>query len=320
MSLIRRWFVLLFGMLLFLAGLGFPVFSQTKEQPVYVVPVHDEVEKGLHAFMKRSFEEAKENGAQLIVLDIHTPGGAVDAAGEIGKLLDETDTRTVAFINDRALSAGAFISLHTDAIYMVPNGQIGAAAIIDQQGNMADKKAQSYWRSAMKSAAQTNGLDPKYAIAMADPEVDLPEYNAGKGELLTFSSKEALETGYSKATVSQLKEVLQHEKAEGAPIVEVKESWAEKVARFVTNPIIVPILLSLASLGLVLELYSPGFGLPGSVGLVSLLLFFYGHLVAGLAGYESVLLFVIGALLIVAELFLPGGIAGMLGISALAGS
>ena len=320
MSLIRRWFVLLFGMLLFLAGLGFPVFSQTKEQPVYVVPVHDEVEKGLHAFMKRSFEEAEENGAQLIVLDIHTPGGAVDAAGEIGKLLDETDTRTVAFINDRALSAGAFISLHTDAIYMVPNGQIGAAAIIDQQGNMADKKAQSYWRSAMKSAAQTNGLDPKYAIAMADPEVDLPEYNAGKGELLTFSSKEALETGYSKATVSQLKEVLQHEKAEGAPIVEVKESWAEKVARFVTNPIIVPILLSLASLGLVLELYSPGFGLPGSVGLVSLLLFFYGHLVAGLAGYESVLLFVIGALLIVAELFLPGGIAGILGISALAGS
>ncbi|MED0664702.1 nodulation protein NfeD [Bacillus badius] len=307
-------------MLLLLMGLGFPVFSQAEEQPVYVVPVHHEVEKGLYAFMERSFEEAAENGAQLIVLDIHTPGGAVDAAGEIGKLLDETDIRTVAFINDRALSAGAFISLHTDAIYMVPNGQIGAAAIIDQQGNMADKKAQSYWRSAMKSAAQTNGLDPKYAIAMADPEVNLPEYGAGKGELLTFSAKEALETGYSKATVRELKQVLQHEKAGEAQVIEVEESWAEKVARFVTNPIVVPILLSLASLGLVLELYSPGFGLPGSVGLASLLLFFYGHLVAGLAGYESVLLFIIGAVLVVAELFLPGGIAGILGFSALAGS
>ncbi|WP_414826731.1 NfeD family protein [Bacillus badius] len=320
MSLIRRWFALIFGMLLLLMGLGFPVFSQAEEQPVYVVPVHHEVEKGLYAFMERSFEEAAENGAQLIVLDIHTPGGAVDAAGEIGKLLDETDIRTVAFINDRALSAGAFISLHTDAIYMVPNGQIGAAAIIDQQGNMADKKVQSYWRSAMKSAAQTNGLDPKYAIAMADPEVNLPEYGAGKGELLTFSAKEALETGYSKATVRELKQVLQHEKAGEAQVIEVEESWAEKVARFVTNPIVVPILLSLASLGLVLELYSPGFGLPGSVGLASLLLFFYGHLVAGLAGYESVLLFIIGAVLVVAELFLPGGIAGILGFSALAGS
>ncbi|KAB7709212.1 nodulation protein NfeD [Bacillus aerolatus] len=301
-------------------GLGMPAVTQAKEPLVYVVPVHNEVEKGLYAFMKRSFKEAQEHGAQLIVLDIHTPGGAVDAAGEIGKLMDETNIRTVAFINDRALSAGAFISLHADAIYMVPNAQMGAAAIIDQQGNMADKKAQSYWRSAMKSAAETSGLDPKYAIAMADPDVNIPEYNAGKGELLTFSSKEALETGYSKATVSRLDEVLQLEKAEGAAVVELKESWAEKVARFVTNPIVVPILLSLASLGLILELYSPGFGLPGSIGLSSLLLFFYGHLVAGLAGYESVLLFIVGAILIVAELFLPGGIAGILGIAAVTGS
>lgn len=291
-----------------------------EEEPVYVVPVHNEVEKGLHAFMKRSFEEAKKNGAQLIILDIHTPGGAVDAAGEIGKLMDEMPIRTVAFVNDRALSAGAFISLHADAIYMVPNAQMGAAAIIDQEGNMADQKAQSYWRSAMKSAAETSGLDPIYAIAMADPDVDLLKYNAGKGKLLTFSSKEALETGYSKATVSGIGEVLELEKAEGAPVVEVEESWSEKLARFLTNPVVVPILLSLASLGLVLELYSPGFGIPGAVGLSSLLLFFYGHLVAGLAGYESVLLFIIGAVLIVAEIFLPGGIAGGLGLAAITGS
>ncbi|KKB43603.1 hypothetical protein QY96_00840 [Bacillus thermotolerans] len=308
-------------MLLLVFSLLLPEAVQAQEEePVYVVPVHNEVEKGLHAFMKRSFEEAKKNGAQLIILDIHTPGGAVDAAGEIGKLMDEMPIRTVAFVNDRALSAGAFISLHADAIYMVPNAQMGAAAIIDQEGNMADQKAQSYWRSAMKSAAETSGLDPIYAIAMADPDVDLLKYNAGKGKLLTFSSKEALETGYSKATVSGIGEVLELEKAEGAPVVEVEESWSEKLARFLTNPVVVPILLSLASLGLVLELYSPGFGIPGAVGLSSLLLFFYGHLVAGLAGYESVLLFIIGAVLIVAEIFLPGGIAGGLGLAAITGS
>ncbi|KKB36424.1 NfeD family protein [Bacillus thermotolerans] len=321
MSCIEKHFVRLAGVLLLVFSLLLPEAVQAQEEePVYVVPVHNEVEKGLHAFMKRSFEEAKENGAQLIILDIHTPGGAVDAAGEIGKLMDEMPIRTVAFVNDRALSAGAFISLHADAIYMVPNAQMGAAAIIDQEGNMADQKAQSYWRSAMKSAAETSGLDPIYAIAMADPDVDLPKYNAGKGKLLTFSSKEALETGYSKATVSGIGEVLELEKAEGAPVVEVEESWSEKLARFLTNPVVVPILLSLASLGLVLELYSPGFGIPGAVGLSSLLLFFYGHLVAGLAGYESVLLFIIGAVLIVAEIFLPGGIAGGLGLAAVTGS
>ncbi|WP_338750199.1 nodulation protein NfeD [Bacillus sp. FJAT-52991] len=320
MSLFKNYGLFWIGLVLLVAGVCFPVVSQAESKPVYVIPVHHEVEKGLYGFMKRGIEEAKEQGAQLIVLDIHTPGGLVNAAGDIGKLLDETDIRTVAFINNQALSAGAYIALHADAIYMVPNAQIGAAAIIDQQGNMADKKAQSYWRSAMKSAAEQHGLDPKYAMAMADPNIDLPQYDAPKGELLTFTSKQALETGYSKATVDQLEDVLKKEKVEHAPIKQVEESWADKIARFVTNPIVIPILLSLASLGLILELYSPGFGVPGLVGISSLLLFFYGHLVAGLAGYESILLFVIGAILIVAELFLPGGVAGLLGITSVTGS
>nr|WP_238941777.1 nodulation protein NfeD [Bacillus sp. REN10] len=316
----KRYGVCWLWLVLLAVGMFVPAVSQAEGQPVYVIPVHHEVEKGLFGFMKRGVEEAKEQSAQLIVLDIHTPGGLVNAAGDIGKLLDETDIRTVAFINNQALSAGAYIALHADAIYMTPHAQIGAAAIIDQEGNMADKKAQSYWRSAMKSAAEQQGLDPEYAMAMADPMIDLPQYDAPKGELLTFTSKQALETGYSKATVEQLEDVLKQEKVERASIKQVEESWADKIARLVTHPIVVPILLSLASLGLILELYSPGFGLPGSVGLVSLLLFFYGHLVAGLAGYESVLLFAIGAILIIAELFLPGGIAGFLGITAVTGS
>ncbi|WP_343070753.1 nodulation protein NfeD [Bacillus sp. REN10] len=320
MSLGKRYGVCWLWLVLLAVGMFVPAVSQAEGQPVYVIPVHHEVEKGLFGFMKRGVEEAKEQSAQLIVLDIHTPGGLVNAAGDIGKLLDETDIRTVAFINNQALSAGAYIALHADAIYMTPHAQIGAAAIIDQEGNMADKKAQSYWRSAMKSAAEQQGLDPEYAMAMADPMIDLPQYDAPKGELLTFTSKQALETGYSKATVEQLEDVLKQEKVERASIKQVEESWADKIARLVTHPIVVPILLSLASLGLILELYSPGFGLPGSVGLVSLLLFFYGHLVAGLAGYESVLLFAIGAILIIAELFLPGGIAGFLGITAVTGS
>lgn len=290
-----------------------PHTPQASNDQVYVVPLHNEVEKGLYAFLKRALEEAKENKAKLVVLDVHTPGGLVDAATEIGKLLDNSGIRTVAFVNDRALSAGAFISLHTDAIYMVPNGQIGAAAIIDQEGNMADKKAQSYWKAAMKSAAETNGLDPIYAMAMADPDINLPKYDAGKGKLLTLTSKQAEEVEYSKGTTSNLQEVLTAEGLANSEIIKVEESFAEKIARFITNPVVVPILLSIASLGLIVELYSPGFGIAGSMGLLSLVLFFYGHLVAGLAGYESILLFILGIILIVVEFFVPGGIVGILG-------
>ncbi|MBE3102969.1 MAG: nodulation protein NfeD, partial [Bacilli bacterium] len=103
-------------------------------------------------------------------------------------------------------------------------------------------------------------------------------------------------------------------------ITSVNETWAEKVARFVTNPIIVPILLSIASLGLIIELFSPGFGVAGTMSLASIGLFFFGHLVAGLAGYESILLFGIGIVFVIAEFFLPGAIAGIIGLALIIGS
>ncbi|WP_231893382.1 NfeD family protein [Rossellomorea aquimaris] len=288
--------------------------AEKEKKEVYVIPIHEEVEKGLHAFLKRAINDAEANNAELIIFDIDTPGGLVDAAGDIGQLLDGIETKTIALVNNHALSAGAFIALHAEEIYMVPNGQMGAAAVIDQAGNAADKKAQSYWLSAMKSAAESNGRDPQYALAMADETVEIKELGIDKGELLTLGSKEAKEIGYSEGTVKNLDELLQSLNIDKASVKEVDETFAEKLARFITNPIVVPILLSLASLGLIVELYSPGFGIAGSIGLASLLLFFYGHLVAGLAGYETIILFIIGVLLIVAEFFLPGGIAGALGI------
>ncbi|BCB04873.1 hypothetical protein KH172YL63_30060 [Bacillus sp. KH172YL63] len=309
--------------LMLLLGFSFlqPLISSAENpERVYVIPIQKEVERGLHAFLERAITDAEEHNADLIIFDIDTPGGLVDAAGDIGQLLDGIDTRTVAFVNNHALSAGAFISLHADEIYMVPNGQIGAAAVIDQAGNAADKKAQSFWLSAMKSAAESNGRDPLYALAMADDTIEIPELGIDKGELLTLGSKEAKEIGYSEGTVKNLDGLYKELGVKKSSVNTVEETFAEKLARFITNPVVVPILLSLASIGLIVELYSPGFGIAGSIGLVSLVLFFYGHLVAGLAGYETILLFIIGVLLIVAEFFLPGGIAGALGIGAILAS
>ena len=280
---------------------------------VYHVPLENEVERGLYEFLNRSFSEAEKAGAETVVLEINTPGGFVDAAGRIAKLMDETKLHVIAYINRDALSAGAFLALHADEIYMHPNGRIGAAQVIDQSGNAADDKANSAWLASMKAAAESSGRDPEFALAMANADIDLPQYRAEKGKLLTLSADEALEVKYSEGTVSSFDDLLATSGLEGAEIVKMNETFSEKLARFITNPVVVPILLSIAGLGLVVELYSPGFGIPGSMGAGALLLFFYGHLVAGLAGYESLLLFLAGVGLLIAELFVPGGILGILG-------
>lgn len=292
--------------------------SITADAPkVYKIPVYKEVEKGLYAFLKRSINDAEEAGADAIIFEINTPGGFVDSAEDIVNLLDSTSIRKIAYINSQALSAGAYLALHTDEIYMSPNGTMGAAAVIDGSGNAADVKARSAWKAKMINAANRTGKNPIYAQAMADESVDLPEFNAPKGELLTLTSVDALKVKYSNGTVSSMEELLEVTKLADAQIIETEQTITETIARFITHPIIVPILLSIASLGLIVELYSPGFGVAGTMGLVSLTLFFFGHLVAGLAGYETIIIFVIGVILLIAEFFLPGGISGILGAAAI---
>lgn len=316
-----RWTRVVSGyLLLFISILLILPSLPVNASEIYRIPIKDEVEKGLYAFLQRAFEEAEEAGADVVILDINTPGGFVDSAENIAKLMDETPLKTVAFINHNALSAGAFIALHADEIYMVPSGRIGAAKVIDGAGNAAEEKANSAWLTSMKTAAESSDRDPLYALAMADESIDLPEYRAGEGKLLTLSATEAEKVGYSEGTVASIDELLQKLELKEATVTSVNETFAEKVARFVTNPIIVPILLSIASLGLVVELYSPGFGVAGTMGLTAIGLFFFGHMVAGLAGYESIILFVIGVGFIIAELFLPGAIAGIIGAALIIGS
>lgn len=293
--------------------LSFPTMSASAQSSVYHVPIEENVEKGLYAFLKRAISEAEAQNAKAIVLEIHTPGGFTDAADQIGKLLDATHLKVIAFINTKAYSAGAYIALHADEIYMTETATMGAAGVIDGEGNAANEKAQSAWIAAMKTAAESKDREPQYAEAMANPEIHLPKYRAPKGDYLTLTAAEAKEVGYSEATVNTLRDVLTVAGYEEATVTNLEPSLAENIARIITNPIVVPILLSIASLGLVLELYSPGFGIPGTMGLSALGLFFFGHTVAGFAGYETIIAFVIGLILLIAEFFVPGGIVGILG-------
>lgn len=306
--------IALFSCFIICLLLGVQLNAKSADQKVHVIPIEDTVEKGLSKFIERSFEQAKSERAKHIILDINTPGGAVDAALEIADTIRASDIPVTAFVNHRALSAGAFIALNADQIYMTPNGKMGAAAIIDGEGNAADQKSESLWLAEMSDAAEKQGRDPKYALAMADVDIDAKEAGAPKGELLTFNTDRALQFGYAEGEAKNMDDLLQKLNLADASVQYDEVSFAEKVARFLTHPIVIPILLSIASLGLIVELYSPGFGVPGTMGVTALLLFFYGHLVAGFAGYETLFLFLAGIVLIILELFLPGGIVGVIGL------
>jgi len=294
--------------------------SDGKGKMVYIIPVKNDVERGLESFIARTTKEAIEENADHIIFEINTPGGRVDSAGEIATTLQNLDITTTSYIVNRALSAGSYIALNTDAIYMKPHATMGASGVINEDGTAADKKAQSAWIARMTEAAKSKGRDPIYAEAMADPDIDLPDYNAPKGKFLTLGASSALEVGYAEGIVDHRTALLNELNLTDATIVESKPTASEEIARFLTNPVVIPILLSVASLGLIVELYSPGFGVPGTMGIVALILFFYGHIIAGLAGMEAVLLLVIGIGLIVAEFFVSGGILGLFGAGAVIGS
>ncbi|KZE68484.1 hypothetical protein AWM68_16235 [Fictibacillus phosphorivorans] len=293
------------------------VFSAGKGKTVTFIPVEHEVERGLEAFLERNIKKAEEDGTDHIVLEIYTPGGRVDAALHIAKIMRETEIPITAYVVKNAFSAGAYIALNADQIVMKPSTTIGSAAVIDAQGNAAGQKAESAWKAEMLAAAELNDRDPLYAEAMVDPDIEIEELHVKKGDLLTLTASEALKVGYAENIAQDRQELLAYLNLEDAKILESSPTFADKIARFVTNPVVVPILLSLGSLGLVLELYTPGFGIAGSIGALSLMLFFYGHMIAGLAGWEAVILFGVGLVLIILELFLPGGIMGILGVVAM---
>ncbi|NDL67525.1 NfeD family protein [Anaerotalea alkaliphila] len=308
-------------LLLAMQGLHMPVVQgEGTGKLVYVIPIEDEVERGLEAFLRRTTREAAEAGADHIIFEINTPGGAVEAADHIGQIMREVRIPKTAYIRSRALSAGSYLALFADQIYMSPQATMGASGIISLDGNAADAKAQSYWREAMGSAAEAGGRERIYAEAMADASIDLPEYNAPAGEFLTLGPTKALEVGYSEGTVNDRTELLAVLGLEGAEVVEMEMKAAEGLARFLTSSLVVSILLSLAGIGLIVELYSPGFGVAGAIGILSLILFFYGHAVAGLAGFEVLVLLVVGIGLIIAETFVPGGILGGIGALAILGA
>jgi membrane-bound serine protease (ClpP class) len=314
----RRRFVALLGLL----GLTAAVASgQDRTQgAVYRVPVSGVIELGLAPFVERTIREAEAAGARAVILDIETPGGRVDAAERIVTAVRNTAVPVYAFINMRAFSAGALIALSADEIYMRPGAVMGAATPVTGEGQTAPEKIVSAMRSEMRALAETRGLDPRIAEAMVDEEIAIDGV-VEQGKLLTLTAAEAIAVGYARP-IDDWNALIAELDLEEAPVYTASVNWAERVVRFLTHPMVAPMLLSLGFLGLIIEIKTPAFGVAGLLGGSALTLFFGSHFLLGLAGWEELILLTAGIVLIAVEMFaLPGfGIAGIAGVLAILAS
>lgn len=297
------------------------VIAQTSTPVVYVVPIEGMIDLGLAPFLARAIGEAKDAGASAVLLNINTFGGRVDAAVAMRDTLLNSPIRTIGFVNQRAISAGALIALACETLVMTDGGTIGAAApVVGGAGESkpADEKSVSYVRKEFRATAEVRNRPAEFAEAMVDADVEIANVIA-KGKLLTLTTSEALKYEVADFAAPSVDAAL---KAAGLTNVDLRyasQTWAETFVRFLTNPVASSLLMTLGLLGLLVEIRTPGFALPGTIGVLSLGLFFWGHWIVRLAGWEELLLVTIGALLIALEVFvLPGttlaGVAGIIAV------
>lgn len=322
----ERWAWLIFALISALFVLRGAARASAPAQPpvVLVVPIEGVIDLGMGPFVERALSEAAESRAAAVVLDINTLGGRVDAAVTIRDQLLGSAVPTVAFVNPRAISAGALIALAAEKIVVAEGATIGAATpvMLGPGGEVpqpVEEKTLSYVRKEFRATADARGRPGAIAEAMVDPDVAIDGIVAA-GKLLTLTTDEAMEHRLADLRAGSLPVALA---ALGWPNAEVRRldmNWAERVVRFITQPVLASLLMTLGVLGLIIELRTPGLGIPGFVGLVSLVTFFWGHALVRLVGWEQVGLVVAGLLLLVLEVFvIPGfGLAGVLGLVALA--
>jgi len=297
--------------------------SRAQNAPVvYVAPVDGIIDLGLAPFIQRVLNEAAARGAAAVVLEINTFGGRVDAAVLIRDALLNARIRTVAFVNKRAISAGALISLAAEKIAMGDGGTIGAATPVmaGQPGSSpqpVEEKTVSYVRKEFRATAESRKRPPLLAEAMVDADVEIRGV-IEKGKLLTLTTEEALKLKLADFRADSIDEVLKYLGLSGAEVRRASPNWAETLVRFLTHPVVSSLLMTVGILGIIIEIRTPGFGVPGLVGITSLGLFFWGHWLVQLAGWEELLLVGTGLVLLAVELFvIPGfGITGALGIVA----
>ena len=287
---------------------------------IFVIPIEGQIGKPTLYVVRRGVKEAIEADANIIVLDMDTPGGDLGTTLEIMQILDRYEGLSVTYVNSDAISAGAFISAATDEIRFAPDGVIGAAAPVMATGQEIDEtmqlKIESYLKAKIRSISEEYPMRADVISAMVDADHVLKigdEVLKPKGELLSLTASEAMkEYGYPPlpllgAGISETLEELIDELAGGQAFEQrnFEMTWSIKLARWLT--VMSPVLLGLGTLLLFIEFKTPGFGVFGVAGLLLMGIVFFGHHVAGLSGNEAFLIFILGFLLVMLEILIfPG--------------
>ena len=278
---------------------------------IVVVPLSGEVSPSLLTFLRRALKTAESSGASALIFEMNTYGGRLDSAEEITSALNHATIPTYTFINSNAGSAGALIALATQHIYMSPVSAIGAAAPILPTGEdlpiTAREKTISYWSALIRGSAMKNGHNPDIGEAFMnkDKEVKIGDRVIHpKGTLLTLNAQEATEKINGKPLLADgiadsIVDLTKKAGLKGA-VVSIQPTGFEQLALWITA--LAPLLLLGGIIGAYLEFKIPGASLPGIISAICFALFFLGHYLAGLAGWEVVALFVLGLVLVIIEI------------------
>ncbi len=327
---------------------GGVALSQPESAGLYVIPISGDVEPGMAAFLRRALNDIPDTPGTVIVVEMDTFGGRVDSALEmVDTLTAVKEAKTVAFVTNKAISAGALIALACNQLVMKHNTTIGDCAPITYSSEgptMLGEKFQSPLRAKFRALAKRNGYPAVLAEAMvsADMQVyrvkidgqvsfmDRQEYQdltadqrdritskqtvVAEGELLTMDDAEALELGFSSMSVAGFEEMQEQLGLSDRVAVRIEKSWSENLVGLIGK--LSPILMLIGLGSLYTEIKAPGFGVPGVVGILCLSLVLFNQYLVGLASYTELLIILIGVILMGFELFvLPGfGIAGIAGI------
>lgn len=285
-------------------------------------------------FWRRVLRRATQEEARAVVFDLDTPGGlAMETKEIIMNDMRKLSIASFAYVNDEAMSAGALISVATDAIYMAPASTIGAAGIISALGGEMDPvlraKLESGFDAYMRTVVKEKGHNMEVVRAMMvrkDEERKFGEVVVGEGELLTLTADEAVQVVdgrplLARGVVASIGELLEKEGLSDVELVRAEPTGFERIAWYVG--ILSPILILIGVGAAYVEMKAPGFGVAGAISLAAFGVFFFGNYVAGnLAGYELAGVFLLGVILILVEIFLiPGtGVAGFAGAALVFGT
>ncbi|HZW27538.1 MAG TPA: NfeD family protein [Trueperaceae bacterium] len=288
---------------------------------VWLVPIEGEITAATTAFVRSRVVRANDERPLALAFYVDTPGGSVEAMRDIvTAIMQEAQVPTLAVVQN-AFSAGALIAMSAERLAMLPGSSIGAALpILATPTGIApvDEKFTSALRGEFRSVAEARGRNATVAEGMVDERVVIPGLSTAS-ELVTLTARQAVEHGIADVQANTLAEALTSFGYGGVPVERLEPTFGERLGAFLSQPLLAAVLLVVGIGGLLIEIFSPGFGVPGAIGVVALAAFAYSAFVATPAGPVDLLLLVVGVVLLALEvLVLPGfGIAGILGLVAM---